>query len=164
MKKIWKDVNIMRIVFFITNIILIPFIIYDAYKKDLGGGNPVLLLAYLFAFLLCGLIFINTIRTKLTYLTIDGIRIGNAPDDRYQHFKLTKKALFIKWNEIKSIKTVRHEVRRMAWAELKDFLVIKTKDGEVYQSFIAQPKGFIKNVKDLKKDYLFSKDSKYIDN
>jgi len=164
MKKIWKDINIMRIVLFITNLILIPFIIYDAYKKNLGGGNPILLLAYLFAFLLCGLIFINSIRTKLTYVTNEGIRIGNAPDDKYQHIKLTKKALFIKWDEINSIKIVRHEVRRMAWFDLINYLVIKTKGGKVYESFIAKPNGFIKNVKDLKKDYLFSKDSKYIDN
>jgi len=163
MEIIWKDFNYMKLFLFIGVILigwLSVYTITKDYKMQIYDFNT---LASVLGIGFSVFFLYNLIRTKLIYISNEGIRIGNAPDDRYQHIKLKNKATFLKWNEIKSIKIERHQVRRMAAYDLIDFLVIKIKAGKKYQSFIARPKGFVNALKQLKKDHLLSKDSKYLD-
>ncbi len=161
MKLLWKDFHIKKIIYFfgfsVVGWISIHTFIKD-YKQQVYDINS---FASLIGIIFSTFILYNLFRTKLTYITNGGIRVGNAPDDRYEHIKLAKRVSFIRWDEIKYINITRHEVRRMASSELISYLTVKTKDGEIHESFIAKPKGFIKALNNLKKVYLVSKDSKY---
>ena len=156
-EKLWKDFHITRLINLLFAFLLISIPIYIIIKEYNNGEYSLSGII----FLIFWIYFSNILlRTRLTYITNEGINIGNAPDDNYEKLKL-KKIVFIYWKDIKEIKIVRHEVGRMGWVALKQFLVIKTKEGKAYKSFISNYKGFIKIMKKLNKSNLFSKDSKY---
>ena len=159
-KKLWKDLHIARIENYIIFISFFLFAFYTIIKDYNTEEFSSDFFPSIIAIIICLIFIYILIRTRLTYITNKGISIGNAQDDNYEKLKL-KKTVFIYWKNIKEIKIVRHEVGRMGWVALKQFLVIKTKEGKTYESFIANYKGFIKIMKKLNKAHLFSKDSKY---
>jgi hypothetical protein len=74
------------------------------------------------------------------------------------------KLIFINWADIEYITIIRKEVKHNFVLFLVPFLIVKSKSGKKYECFIARPKSFIKSLKNLKKEKLISKDSKYLDN
>ena len=158
MRKIWRDINIRRIYYFFLSVGMISFIIY--YNTDYTLEKNEIILSFIIAIYSIFIMF-NTLRTKLTYISNQGIRIGNALNDKYDAFKSLKKAEFIPWGVIDSIKIFRREIHRPFHNVLISYVLIKTKDNKKYESFIANPKGFIQALKTLKKTHLISKDSKY---
>lgn len=158
MEIVWKDFHLRRILLFFLSIITISFIAYNYLYRQLKWNEALLSIFILLFFIY---ILINIAMTKLTYVTKNGIRIGNILDDNYERIKSLKKTMFLDWVDIKEIK-VYGKVTHRIWIEvLVDFLVIKTKPGKKYESFIANPKGFLKAIKRLNKGKLVSKDSKY---
>ena len=109
------------------------------------------------------LLTLHILRVRLSFILPDSIRIGNAPDDTYEIFRLKQKPTTISWNDIKKIKIFGRQIRHPLNSVNIDILSIKTKDNKKYESFIAQPKGFIQAIKKLKKTHLLSKNSKYLD-
>ena len=107
--------------------------------------------------LMCLYFFIATIMTKLTYITSDGVRIGNAPNDMYSSIRLGP-APFLKWKDITSLKIQKKAVRHGWVALLVPFLIVRTK-GKTYKTFLARPVAFQLTLKRLHKDHLLSKSS-----
>lgn len=155
MKIIWRDWSIRATIFLISSLSVIFISIYSIFTYD--EDYIYIVIAILFSIFF----IVNIIRTKLTYITNKGIRIGNAPDDNYEHFILNKKSNFILWSEIKSITIARKVVRRPLWAELMPYLIIRTKSNKIYESFLGNPKGFLNIIKKSGKDNLLAKNSYY---
>lgn len=160
MEKVWKDHHLGRIVFVLVNILLIMLFVYFIVTADYNNLFS-FYLGVLFILLFLFWLFNTIIRAKLTYITRKGIRIGNMPSHTYEFFFLKKNAMFLGWEKIKQVGIIRRVVRVKHYSVLKDFIVIKTKDGKKYECFLAQPKGFISALKSIKKYHLLSKESKY---
>lgn len=161
MRRIWKDFHFLKTSLLVIFILFFTFS-FIVYIKELGFilTKQLFLLSIVLSVPLY--FIIGMLRNRLTYITSEGIRIGNAYDDSYERIFLKQKPTFIEWNKIKEIKIIGKEVPRPGYKWLVDFLIIKTKEGKKYQSFIARPKGFIQALKKLKKSSLLSKDSKYL--
>ncbi len=162
MEKIWRDFHFLKTSLLVVFILFLVFAFF-VYVKELGFILTKQL--FLLLIVLCVPLYfiLGMIRNRLTYITSEGIRIGNAYDDSYERVLLKQKPKYLLWNEIKEIKIIGREVPRPGYKWLVDFLIIKTKNGQKYECFIADPKGFVKAIKELKKDHLFDKDSKYLD-
>lgn len=158
MEKIWKDFHLRMVIYFFLSISLISFVIYYYFYKQ-PGWNELLLSLFILIFSI--FILFNIVKTKLTYITSGGVRIGNAQEDSYERFNLKKETIFINWEEVKEIKIIRKVTKRSFREILIDYIVIKTRDNEKYESFIANPNGFLKTLKKLNKGRLVSKDSRY---
>ena len=161
--KVWKDFQFRRVflqIFFVFYLSFFTYVYLKDYKKY-PFYSGVLFLLILYSIPLYYLI--NTMRMKLTYITKDGIRIGNSPEESYQTLRLMEQPKFIKWNEISNVKIIGREVKRPVSVRVINILVIKTNNGKKLECFIAQPKGFVNALKDLKKYTFLTKDSKYFD-
>ena len=145
MKIIWRDIHWLRLFFIITCIIIDIGIIYLL----IFDFNPFGLIISIVPLFLTILLF----RYKLTYITSEGIRIGNAPDDTYGKIKLMNSS-FLSWKEIKEIKIINHQVSRNICWIIKPFISIKSKKGRRYECFIANPKGFSNALEKLHKSSL----------
>ena len=126
-----------------------------------GSNNDIFFIILLLFF--SSLIILNTFRINLSSVDVSGIRIGNAIDDKYQSIFLKNKKIFIKWDDMNKIKVKSKSVRRPFSSALINIVSITLKNNQKYESFIAQPKGFIKALKQLGKQKLLSKDSKYLE-
>lgn len=100
-------------------------------------------------------------RVKLTYITKEGIRIGNAYFNCGNDIILRQKPTFLKWGKIKSLK-IKGRVSLGGISILNDYLVLETVEGRKFECFLNKPNDFLKTIKTLGKSNLFSKDSKYI--
>jgi hypothetical protein len=98
----------------------------------------------------------------MTYITNEGIRIGNAPDDMYDKFKFKQIPQFYKWNEIKYLKIAGKEIRRPMHNVLINMIILMPKKGIKKECFIARPKEFIDILRRMNKGHLLSKDSKFL--
>ena len=162
MKQIWKDIHVFRIVMVFVAFAMICFLsiflikYYSSFNlMDLIGIGLILLFVY-------GLI--SHLIPRSTYILEKGIYIGDIPNNLYEYnlFKFRRKAAFLNWSEIQKITIINKFVKHNYLSLLKPFLVISSKEGKKYETFIANPEGFVKILKDLKKDKLLSKDSKYL--
>ena|SRR3989338_7197375 len=158
-EKIWKDFHPKRI-FWLTLMLILLVVFFVSLKDIFNSNNQYEIISGVFVIVLIFFFLFNLIRTDLSYITKNGIRLGNTKDDKYQSFKL-QKSHFSTWNDIHSIKIKGRVVKRPTYADLIDVLEIKSKDNEKYECFIAQPQEFIKALKQLNKQHLLSKDSKY---
>jgi len=149
----------MKFFYLLISVCIISFIIYYNIKIS-TRWNTILLSIAIGIYSL--FIFINVVMTKTTYITNDGVRLGNAQRDTYDTFKFRRKAIFIKWRDIGYIKITRKEVRKPFHYTLIDYIIIKIKNDKRIDSFIAQPKEFVEALKKIGKGKLLSKDSKYI--
>ena len=163
MEKLWQDRHIKKFIYITLVLFILLFFLYISFDHLV---NPELSLSYfsitiILTFFL--LFLIHIFRVRLTFISLDGIRLGNAPDDSYEKFKLHQKSINIYWNEIKSIRIIGRQIKRPTYIDIINILIISTKKGIKYESFIAQPKGFVKTIKAFKKGHLFVKDSKYLE-
>ncbi|MBI2140084.1 hypothetical protein HYU14_04110 [Candidatus Woesearchaeota archaeon] len=158
----WKDFCWLRAFFIISTLTLIPFLAYITFLSP--NSNPIDFVGGIIFIGLSIFMLFNCIRTKLTIVYKNGLRIGNTPDDRYQHFSLKTKSALLKWNEISTIMIVGGTVPRFAGRDAADFLVVKDKYGNAYKTLLCRPKSFLKILRELKRGYLLSKDSKYFVN
>ncbi|MEK6875869.1 MAG: hypothetical protein AABX63_00540 [Nanoarchaeota archaeon] len=162
MEKIWKDRHIKRYIYLLictSGFLVFSYIFFDDIfniELSLDYFSIIIILGFFF------LLLMHTLRAKLNFVTKEGIRIGNAPDDSYEIFRLKQKPTVINWADIKVIKIFGREVRRILNSAIIDILTIRTKDNNKYESFIADPKGFVKVLKSLNKEHLLVKDSKYL--
>lgn len=154
---VWRDFHIKRylIVLFITAFMIFAINASNPTLDDLLSRKIILPLVPL-------LLLIIVLRIKLTYVREDGICIGNAPNGEYYSLKLSKPK-FIIWDVIKLIKIYNKAIKQPLMVDYQSFLLVTTKDNIKYECFIAQPKGFVKALKNLNKHHLLSKDSKYRD-
>lgn len=162
-EKTWQDRHIKRYIAIALGLSMLVFSLFVGFKRLL---NPKLSWDYVGIVLILGfsgLLLINVLRIKLSEVYSDGIRIGNAPDNSYEKFRLKHKPILINWDDIKNIKIYGKDVSTALAPGAIDILLIKTKDNIKFESFIAQPKGFVKALKSLNKHHLLSKDSKYRD-
>ena len=169
-KIIWRDIDIPQII--ISLIFLILLFIFIFYLNPFKNIHSLFGILYLklgesigFPFMIIVFIFFiyQTFRIKLTYITNDGIRIGNAPDHKYTCLKLKQKPIFLEWGQIKQINIVNHAILVKYFSILKPFIIVKTNNRKKYECFLAQPKGFVKALKSINRQHLLSKDSKYRD-
>lgn len=163
MMKIWQDRHIKKYIYIILLSTLFGTFLYLGYdtlfsfELTLGYFSIILILAFSLLFLL------HIFRVKLSYIDSNGIRIGNAPDDSYEKFKLNQKIHYIEWSQINNIKIKGRGIKRPTHMDVIDILTVNIKDNQKYESFIADPKGFLKALKSLKKDKLVAEDSKYVE-
>jgi len=163
MEKIWKDNHIKKYIYIAictSGFLVFSYIFFDDIfniEVSLDYFSILIILGFFF------LLLVHILRVKLNFVTEKGIRIGNAPDDSYEVFRLKQKPTTINWSDIREIKIFGREIRRPLNSVIIDMLAIKTRDNNKYESFIADPKGFVKAIKDLKKQHLLSKNSKYLE-
>lgn len=163
MQKVWRDIHFLA-VFYVTFFIVFLIYVLIVFIKEGGFGSVNrTYLWFVVIFVFPTYFFVGIIRNKLTYITKDGIRIGNAHDDAYGKFFLKQKQKFFTWDEVKKIKIIGRQVPRPGYSWIIDYLIITTTDGKKYECFIAQPKGFVQALRQLKKAHLLSKDSKYLE-
>ena len=102
--KIWKDWHIKKyvtILICISSFFIFLFLFFDKLF------NPTLSLNYLSIIIILtffAVLSINVLRINLTFITKEGIKIGNAPDNSYERFRFKQKSSLIKWNNIEEIK------------------------------------------------------------
>jgi hypothetical protein len=158
--KIWRDTHYFRIFLLICSYIFLLFYLKAVIKYFSNDVKQSLLLILIMCIPI--LFIINILRTRLTYITSEGIRIGNAPEDTYERIKLPK-TIFLSWKEIDKITIINRVVKHNFRQVLRPFLIVKSKKGKRYECFIAQPRSFLEALKKLNKFNLVSKDSKYLD-
>lgn len=161
-KRIWQDRHIKKYIYILLSFSMFITFLVIGFKKLI---NPELSLEYFSIILILAfslLLLINILRVRLSFIAFDGIRIGSAVDNSYERFRLKQKPTLIKWDNIKNIKIYGKDVSTALAPGTIDMLLVKTKDNIKFESFIAQPKDFVQTIKNLKKDYLFAKDSKYL--
>lgn len=159
MKKIWQDRHYIGIFIFLIALAWLSLGLLIFATTNLSA------IRFLIIFIFCVIplyIVANFLRTMLTCITKEGIRFGNAKDDSYQEFLFKRRPGFLSWDKIKEIEIIGRVIRRPYSTGLINILIVKSKDGKKHECFIANPKGFVKTIKDLKKSYLLAKDSKYI--
>lgn len=155
---IWRDFHLKRcliILFIIAFVIYGLFVVRPITIDTIFSRMVILPLIPLLLLLL-------VLRIKLTYVTENGIRIGNAPNGEYYSIKLSK-SKFIIWREIKTVQIYKKTVKQPLMLDYQNFLLIKTKNTQIYESFVANPKGFIQTLKKLNKHHLLTK-TKNIEN
>ena len=156
MRIIWRDFHIKR---WLIILFLVAFFIYGMVVVRPISDNILTRTMILPIIPLLLLVFI--LRIRFTYVSDNGIRIGNARNGEYDYIKISK-PIFIKWNEIKNIKIYKKPIKQPLMLDYQSFLMIRTFSQDKYESFIAQPDGFIQALKKLKKGYLLAKDSKHL--
>ncbi len=158
---VWRDIHIKKYIY--IAICLGMFITFTFLGHN-NLLNPEISLDYFSLILILifsGVLLINILRIKLSAIYVSGIRIGNAPDNSYEKFRLKQKPLLILWGNIKEIKIYGKDVSTALAPGIINLIRIKLNTGQIYECFIAQPKGFVKTLKDLNKHHLLTKDSKY---
>ena len=156
MKKIWRDFSILRWINIASALLLLFLTIgLVRFKIDIIDYILAIPIGVIAVYILC-----YAILTKLTYVVISGIRIGNSTVFSLHDIK--NKPIFIQWKQIEYITIIGREIKSGWVIHLINFLVIKTKNGKKFECYIARPKSFVSVIKDIKKDYLFKKDSKYL--
>jgi hypothetical protein len=155
MKIIWSDTHWIQFVSYFYPFIPILFGIYILLYFETFPVQRIVLILGILLFLY---VFICAIIVKLTKVTEEGIIIGNAKDDTYSSI-ITRKAIFVQWNEIKRIKIINKVVRHSIYHFIKTFLIVSLKNNTKFETFIAQPTEFLNALKSLEKEYLLSKDS-----
>lgn len=116
------------------------------------------IITYMF-YLLIILVFLNSLRMKLTYLTNEGIRIENTPDSQYITIKLKQKPRFFRWAEIEYLKLIcRHQG---PYGYIINLLVLNSKSGKKYECWISKPQKFINKLSEINKKNLLTKDSRF---
>ncbi len=151
MNKVWKDKHSKKRIYLISFLILLItgfYLVLQAYRDSKVNSKLIngLILVTISSFFL-----FNLVRTKLTYITNKGIKIGNAIDDEYIHLSLKNKSVYLEWSSISSLHISKREVKRPTFITLINYLEIKNVSGNIYTTFIADPKGFINTLKNLKK-------------
>ena len=154
---IWRDIDRFKIV---NYVIILGFFTFFAYGLIVEHQDfivwPSILIMGVLTFLLYG--FIANLRIKLTYITTDGIRVGNAPDDVYTKMRLKNKPLFLKWTQIKSIRIYEEPVRHNFLIVKRPFLEIINLDNKRFKCFLSNPSEFIQTLRKLNKDRLIKSD------
>ncbi|MDP3698193.1 MAG: hypothetical protein Q8R47_01260 [Nanoarchaeota archaeon] len=155
-KVIWRDVHWFRIIIIIIWSLMFLFYIvgiikYFTFSSDYNS----LLMLGLGLFFIYG--FLGLLLPSTTFITTDGIRIGNVPNDVYSTVRIKQKPTLIEWDRIKEIKIIRKEVRHNYILVLRNFLVLVTSDRKKYQTFLANPEGFKEKLKKLNKSNLLKK-------
>jgi hypothetical protein len=153
----WYDFHLKRYLIISFIFVLIIFTLNAVRPKLDSLLKPTMILP-----LVPLLLLIIILRIKLSSINTKGIKIGNAPNGEYYSVMLSK-SQFIEWDKIKSIKLYNKAVKQPLMVDYQSFLLIKTKDGQKYESFIAQPEKFLLQIKKLRKAQLVSTDSKYYD-
>ena len=163
MKRLWTDIHIFKIFLIFFSIVFITFFVYAPFKERISYS------IYFWIIYLVGLcffiyLFLLVSIPKSTYVTDQGIRVGNIPNHIYDYnlFTFTRKAIFLEWDEIKNIKILNKEVNHATIMMLNTILTINSKQGKRYDTFIADPKNFVFTLKSLNKNKLISKSSKFL--
>lgn len=158
--KVWKDTHYFRIFLLSLGYIFVIFMIWISFNNlELNIKRVSINLIIL---LIPIIIITNIHRNRLSFITNEGIFMGNTILDNYEKIILPKNA-FLSWKEIDTIKISNHTVNHNTRLVLRPFLNIKSKDGKKYECFIAQPESFVQALKKLNRFNLMSKDSKYLD-
>jgi len=162
MEKIWSDRHNKRyalLALMVVGIFIFLYIFRWSLFQPKFSLSYISITIILFYF---SIFIIHILRVRLTSIFEEGLRIGNAPDNSYEKFKLNKSA-FIYWEDITELKIYGKDVRTGLAPSTINLLRIKTKEKKKYESFLAQPKDFVDALKQLKKGNLLSKNSKYLD-
>ena len=121
------------------SIILVISYLLDNIFSFVPNSPPISLsLAFLFSLIL----YLNA-RLRLTFITKDGIFMGNVYFGSEQDIILRRRPMFLAWVEIRRIEIKRKEktVGRGA-SILNDYLIIKTKDGKTIDCLLFDKAGF----------------------
>jgi len=155
----WRDLHWYKILSYIISLGFFLFFSFSLFSERSYDLVNILLFGGISCFSLY--LFFATLTTKLTYITQEGIRIGNATNDTYSRI-IFSGSPFLEWNQIRKIYITNNVVRHGWVLFLRPFLIIKLKNGKTYKTFVARPRNFIKTLRELKKEDLLSKNSKYI--
>jgi hypothetical protein len=155
MKKIWQDVHLSKYLSSLFFILFFSFLFWTGFRDYYQIKTYQIVIVSL-VFLFALYYFISMWTPKPTYVAVGGIRIGDIPNDGYELniFKFKRESTFLSWSQIKNVNIINKSVKHNFLLVLKPFLVVRSKDGRKYQTFIANPKGFVKALKELKKDKL----------
>ena len=151
MKIIWKDKDNKKWIFIVT----IPLIaILLAYKATKSFNNEDYS-NFVYTLMICILLFyalIIIVKTRLTIIELDGIRVGNSP--HYRRFSLEKQQKFVKWNRIREIRLEKKPSSRIFFFIMRDYIIVIAKDGKKYESYISKPEEFKYALEKLNKSHL----------
>lgn len=155
---IWKDKNILRLITILLFCILLDgYILFVVIKnwRDVYTNISAIVL-FTLGILLSVYSVITYFMPKSTFISKTGIRVGNIIDDNYNFnpFTFKKESLFLTWSEIKDMQLIQKKVYRKFHSDLEYFLVVHSKNGKKYETFIYNPEGFAKNLKNLNKSSL----------
>ncbi len=156
---LWRDRYLPRVVILVLVVLYITGMTIIVYNNS----APLKLFHWIsitFPFFFFGFITINILRIRLIFVTSQGISTGNMKEDFYEYIRPPKKTYFVNWRDIKKISIKSRRVQRPNYTTNVNRLLIKKKDSETYETFIAHPGEFIQIVKNLKKGHLISKESK----
>lgn len=158
MKIVWQD-NDMRKYVSIVFCLFLFFVVWSSFYNSFNTPqySRKLIFAIIITLFIFYLLNIN-IRTRLTYVNDKGIRVGNAPDDKYQRI-IKKNNLFFKWQKIKAIRLQQKPITRPFFSVMKFYITLVTKKCEEYESYISKPEEFKSILKKMGKNYLIKRKS-----
>jgi hypothetical protein len=153
---VWKERFRTKLMNYGTPITFLMFLIvisfYDTEEQIL----------YIFIILFFLFITLLNFTLRFSYMTLNGIRLGNY-NIKYKYYFFPKKIKYFHWKDIKKIKIIGKSTYGYKIASPKDYLIIKSKiDNKSYDCYISDSRGFVKALKKLKKDYLLDRYSKYL--
>jgi hypothetical protein len=141
-KIIWEDKHLKKYLLIGSCLIFISICLAFAENR------PDFMMRSIIALLFPIPLLIIVLRARLTYITKQGIRIGNAKTGDYNALKLSKPKLIL-WGDINTIRIQMKSVDYPLSKNMEAFLLIITKGGQKYESFIAQPTQFVEAIKKL---------------
>ncbi len=151
--KVWRDFHWVKILHEISYGVMLAYGIFLTVSNPLLS-QPLILVPMVIVSLLMIYVILAALLTKLTYITNNGIRVGNSHNGAYTIIPIKKKADFILWKDVDYIMLINKVVRPGYVSFLKPFLVVKTTKGKRYDCFIACPGSFLKALKRINKDHL----------
>ena len=153
MKTIWQDNDNKKWVF----IVIVPLIAILLVYKAAKSFNTKDYLNFIYTSMICILLFyalIIIVKTRLIIVEFDGIRVGNSP--HYRRFSLEKQQKFVKWDKIREIRLEKKASSRIFFFIMRDYLIVVTKDGKEYESYISKPEEFKYILEKLNKSRLIN--------
>lgn len=151
---VWKDRKNLIIIKYLVLVISLVLWIYLSFFTTQDNLNRVSGLVLIIVF---GYFLYFQLKERVTYLSIDGVRMGNAGGDKKKRF-----TSFCSWSVVSSIKIVSKGHYGPLGGGSANYLVLsKKKERKVFDCVLYDPKGFVEALKKLNKYHLLSKDSKY---
>jgi len=162
---VWKDRPLLPYVIVITAVIFDSYIISIIILNRSDIRNHIS--AFILGILMIALSVYYVIAALLPRTTIilkSGIRVGNIIDDKYDYniFTFKRKSPYVEWPDIAKIELMEKKVWHTFIYLPKSFLVVHTKKDGEHETYLAQPKGFVKTLATLNKQNLLSADSKFL--
>lgn len=162
MKKLWKDrwrwyAYAIFLLFLSSIFLILPVLVkWNSFlKTPLSNRLSFIPLAIISLFCI-----ISVLSHKLSYVTKEGIHVGNVTRDDHIERMMKRLRVFVPWKEIKKIKIIKKKTKRSYG--IMDFvstLQVIPKKGKILECYINDIAGFTKALKSAGKSALLASDS-----